>query len=114
MLKWFFKQFQDALEASPTLAHVLHDVFTNQVDEYDGVKIFGYIFLVMSGTTFLFLFIWNTIRTGHFNPLDFCSGVGILSAQLISIGATVRIKQPTENQPPPPMAEVSSPANPKS
>lgn len=86
---------------------VCREVFTSSADEFDPARVFGYGFVLVGGTVFIVLSIYDTMKNGKFDYINYSAGIAAISAALVSAAAGVVIKRTSEkdpNPPPPPPA----------
>jgi hypothetical protein len=79
------------------LYKIFMDCNTSQSGDFDPSRLIGYGFLVGLCFVFIGLFIYSTLKVGHFDAANFATGGGVICATLLSVSTGVLIKSPTEN-----------------
>lgn len=78
------------------IKRVFADCGQSENGDYDPARVFGYGFVVLSGTVFLGLTIYETMTTSVFNTEKFSMGVVAISSAIAGAAAGVFIKRSTE------------------
>ena len=101
---------------SNLIKRVCREVFTSSADEFDPARVFGYGFVLIGGTVFIVLSVYDTMKNGKFDYINYSAGIAAISAALVSAAAGVVIKRTSEKDanppPPPPSAEPVVPVVP--
>jgi len=88
---------------------VVGDVFTSWNGDVDPARLFGYGFVLLGGMEFLGLTLYMTVKTGHFDALNFSTGLIGISGAIVAAAAGVLIKKSSEM--PMPVQPIPAPQN---
>lgn len=91
------------------IRNICSDVFTSMNGDIDPARLFGYGFVLLGGIEFLAMTTYMAIKTGHFDAINFSTGLVGISGALLAAAAGVYIKKSTEVPLSPPGATTAVP-----
>lgn len=82
---------------TPGIRKFFNDIFTNVHGNYDPAYVFGYGYVFIGANVFIGLSIYDTIKNGKFDSINYAAGLATVSTTLVAAAAGVSLKKSAEN-----------------